>query len=99
MQKLYSRRVPGSQRKRRVRQGYGPGKQPTRNCSPSSGEKSRITGGFSSGGRAVLPMLWGLCKTTRCQTATAKAGSWVACSKVLPAVLMEKFFLREMERT
>ena len=48
VQKLYSRRVPGSQRKRRVRQGYGPGKQPTRNCSPSSGEKSRITGGFSS---------------------------------------------------
>ena len=48
VQKLYSRRVPGSQRKRRVRQGYGPGKQPTRNCSPSSGRKSPITGGFSS---------------------------------------------------
>ena len=56
VQKLYSRRVPGPQRQRHARQGYRPGKQPIRNCSPSSGEKSPITGGFSSGGTGSRPI-------------------------------------------
>ena len=56
VQKLYSRHVPGSQRQRHVRQGHISRKQFTRNCSPSSGEKSRITGGFSSGGTGSRPI-------------------------------------------
>ena len=48
VQKLYSRHVPGPQRQRHARQGYRPGKQPIRNCSPSSGRRCPTTGGFSS---------------------------------------------------